>query len=76
MPDVIIDVHVRAGARERSLQDDGAGVIKIKTPVAPEKGKANRDVVDMLAEHFKVPKSCVILLRGESASRKKFKIMA
>ncbi len=76
MPDLIITVQVRAGARERSLQDDGSGVIKIKTPVAPEKGKANRDVVDMLAEHFNVARSCVVLLRGESASKKKFKIIA
>lgn len=76
MPDIIVEVQVRAGARERSLQDDGAGSIKIKTPVAPEKGKANKDVVDMLAEHFKVPKSCVVLLRGETSSKKRFKIMA
>ncbi|HSD12251.1 MAG TPA: DUF167 domain-containing protein [Patescibacteria group bacterium] len=76
MPDIIVEVQVRAGARERSLAADGAGGIKIKTPVAPEKGKANKDVVDMLAEHFKVPKSCVILLRGETSSKKRFKIMA
>lgn len=76
MPDTIVEVKVRAGARERSLAVDAEGGIKIKTPVAPEKGKANRDVVDMLADHFKVPKSCVILLRGETSSKKRFKIMA
>lgn len=76
MSEIIVDVHVRAGARTRTLQDDGTGVLKIKTPVAPEKGKANQDVVDMLAEHFHVPKSCVILLRGGSGSKKRFKIMA
>jgi uncharacterized protein YggU (UPF0235/DUF167 family) len=76
MPEYIVEVRVRAGARERSLQTDAAGLIMIKTPVAPEKGKANRDVVDMLADHFKVAKSCVILLRGETGSKKKFKIMA
>ncbi len=76
MSDTIINVRVHAGARERSLADDGAGNIQIHTPIAPEKGRANKDVVDMLAEHFNVPKSCVILLRGESGSKKKFKIMA
>ena len=76
MPERLLKVRVRAGARVRSLEEAPDGTITIKTPVAPEKGKANRDVLDMLSSYLRVPKSCIILVRGETAARKTFKIMA
>jgi uncharacterized protein (TIGR00251 family) len=33
-------------------------------------GKANRAVIDLLAEYFSVPKSAVRILRGESSRKK------
>jgi uncharacterized protein YggU (UPF0235/DUF167 family) len=71
-----IQVKVRAGAKQRQLKVDDAGVINIWTTKAPEKGRANDDVVDMLAEHFRVAKSCVQLVRGQTSSKKTFKITA
>lgn len=76
MPERFIQVRVRAGARTRSLEELPDGSIVIKTTVAPEKGKANKDVVDMLSAHLKVPKSCITLFRGETSAKKVFKIMA
>ncbi len=71
-----IAVTVKSGARTRGLSINKEGIITIKTTAAPEKGKANKDVVDILAEHFNVPKSQIILLKGHTAKRKTFKIMA
>jgi hypothetical protein len=76
MPERLLHVRVRAGARVRSLEELPDGTILIKTTTAPEKGRANKDVVDMLSAHLDVPKSCISLIRGETSSKKVFKIMA
>lgn len=77
MREFIVAVEVKAGAKTRSIAvDEKRGIILIKTPAAPERGKANKNVVDMLAEHFRVPKSQVSLIRGATSKRKIFKIMA
>lgn len=70
-----VTVVVRASARTRSITEEG-GQLRVKTPVAAEKGRANKDVVDMLADHFSVPRSCVELLKGASSKIKTFKITA
>lgn len=71
-----ITVEVKAGSRRREIVVKDDGSVIVRTPVAPEKGKANEDVVDILAEHFAVPKSCVELLRGTTSKKKTFKITA
>jgi uncharacterized protein (TIGR00251 family) len=76
MAEKTIEIKVTAGARQRSITEERPGIYKIKTPVAPEKGKANRDIVDILAKHFKVPRSAVEILSGHGKNRKKVKIIA
>jgi uncharacterized protein YggU (UPF0235/DUF167 family) len=76
MPTLRVRVTVRAGARSRGIEQMPDGSLRIKTTVAPEKGRANEDVVDMLADHYKVGKSCVRLVRGASSRRKEFEITA
>jgi uncharacterized protein (TIGR00251 family) len=77
MREFTITVEVKPGAKRRAIAyDDARKAIVIRTTAVPERGKANQDVVDMLAEHFGVPKSCVELLRGGASKKKIFKIMA
>jgi uncharacterized protein YggU (UPF0235/DUF167 family) len=40
----------------------------------PDKGKANEELRDILAEWFHVPKSNVELLQGETSQRKVLRI--
>jgi uncharacterized protein (TIGR00251 family) len=44
--------------------------ISVSIKAKPERGKANRELVERLAEHFRVPESGVRILSG-LASRKK-----
>jgi len=76
MTERIITVKVRARARERSITAAPDGTFKIKTTVAPEKGKANADVVEILAEHLGLPRSCIELVSGETSATKRFRIIA
>lgn len=73
---MFVSVTVRAGARKRAVEALPDGSLKIWTNIAPEKGRANKDVVDMLSEYMDIPKSRILLVKGETSAKKVFKIMA
>lgn len=77
MHEFTVSAEVRAGAKKRELiYDTARKTFVIRTPKPPEDGKANKDVVDMLAEHFNLPKSAISILRGATSKKKIIKIMA
>jgi uncharacterized protein YggU (UPF0235/DUF167 family) len=48
------------------------GEYKIHTTAAPADGKANEAVIRLLADHLKIPKSKIKLLRGAAGRDKVF----
>ena len=50
------------------------GSLKVKLRAVPEKGRANEELLAVIAEHFKVPKGNVELLSGETSRRKRVRI--
>ena len=50
---------------------DGIEYIKVGVLSAPEKGKANKELSSWLAKIFKLPKSALRLLTGETSHYKK-----
>lgn len=50
------------------------GVWKIKIAAAPEKGKANKELVDYLGEVLAVKKSQISLILGETSHHKVLQI--
>lgn len=50
--------------------------LKIRISAAPTDGKANQQLIQFLAKQFKVSKSQVSLLSGESSRDKRFMIIA
>lgn len=66
----IIQVKVTARARESSLTQtaDGTWVAKLKSP--PVDGKANAELVALVAAHFKCSKSAVSIKAGASGRTK------
>jgi uncharacterized protein (TIGR00251 family) len=45
-------------------------VLKVSVTTAPEKGKANQAVIELLAEVLHLPKSAVRIVRGETSTSK------
>jgi uncharacterized protein len=43
---------------------------KVKVTIAPEKGKANKKVIDILSEYFNVSKSQIEIVRGKTMADK------
>ncbi|MGA2881730.1 MAG: DUF167 domain-containing protein [Bryobacteraceae bacterium] len=50
------------------------GTWKIKVAAAPEKGKANRALVEFLAEHLGVAKSRIRIVSGEASHLKRIHV--
>ncbi|MEO3428027.1 DUF167 domain-containing protein [Pelagibius sp. CAU 1746] len=50
--------------------DDGAAVLKLRVTEPPEGGKANAALIKLLAKTWKLPKSALSLVAGQSDRRK------
>jgi uncharacterized protein (TIGR00251 family) len=60
---VKIQVKVKPNSKTEELVREGDSfIVKVKEPA--KEGRANQAVVELLAEHFKVPKSQVTILHG------------
>lgn len=53
---------------------DGEAVIKARVTAVPEKGKANKAVIELVAKALKLPKSSVSVMSGETARKKILRI--
>jgi uncharacterized protein (TIGR00251 family) len=70
-------LSVRVSPRSRrpgigGVAEDGA--LAVAVSAAPENGRATEATVELLAEHFGLPKRAFVLTQGASARRKRFKI--
>ncbi len=64
-----IHVKVMPRARCNSVEKVGETYI-VRTTAVPESGKANAQVIALLAKHFRVGKSCVEIVRGHTSRSK------
>jgi uncharacterized protein (TIGR00251 family) len=69
----VVEVRVHPGSSRRGVVLKG-DEIHVYTRKKPEKGEANLDVIAIVSEYFKVPKSSVELLRGERAKTKVLRV--
>jgi uncharacterized protein (TIGR00251 family) len=67
---IVLPVHALPGSRRNALGGVHDGRLKVAVTQAAEKGKANREIIKLLAAAFKLPKSKVQLIAGETSSRK------
>jgi len=67
---VRISARVSPKSAKPGIERVGESTFKIKVKASPEKGKANKEVVERVADYFHVPKSKVRILRGHTAQKK------
>jgi len=70
----IIQVKVKPNARASTLEeaDDGPWLAQLKSP--PVDGKANKELIGLIARHFGCPRSAVSIKSGASGRMKFVKI--
>jgi len=72
----ILPVRAQPGARRNEIRGLQDGALKVCVTQAPEKGKANKAIVEVVAKWLGVRKSRIELISGETASQKKFLVRA
>ncbi len=68
MPLVNIKVITNAKKQEIILEADGS--LKIKVTIVPEKGKANKKIIEILAKQLKISKKNITIVSGEFNNNK------
>ena len=68
----ILPVRAHPGARRSEIRGQQEGMLKVFVTQAPEKGKANKALIGVLAKGLGLRKSQIELISGETSSRKRF----
>ena len=76
MSETKIQVKIKPNSRKESVEkgDDGIYIVRVNAP--PIEGKANARLIELLAEHFSIPKSAIEIARGEKSRIKTVRITA
>jgi uncharacterized protein len=68
----ILPVRAHPGARRDEIRGEHAGALRVAVTQAPEKGKANKAIAELLARSLALRKSQIGLLSGETSPHKRF----
>jgi uncharacterized protein (TIGR00251 family) len=71
---MILTIKVVPRARKNEIVGYENGVLKVRLKAVPEKGEANEELIDFLAEELELPKSSLTLVRGHTSRIKHVKI--
>ena len=69
---IILSVRAQPRARKARIVGEHAGAVKVAVTEAPEKGKANQAIIEVLCDQLDLKKSQVNLISGESSREKRF----
>ena len=69
-----IKVKVKPNSNKNELKEISPGFYEARVTVPPEKGKANKKVIELFSKYFKTPKSKINLISGRSCKEKLFNI--
>ena len=70
----ILPVRAQPGARRNEIRGEQDGALKVCVTQSPEKGKANKAIVDVLSKSLGLKKSQIELIAGATSHQKRFLI--
>ncbi len=66
---VIINIKISPNSSKNEIIKDGE-IFKIKITSPPVDGKANKSLIEFLSKTFKIPKTSIKILKGETSKEK------
>lgn len=66
---IIVNLRISPNAKKNEIIKDG-DIIKVKITALPVDGKANKALVEFFAKNFKIPKTSIEILKGETSKEK------
>ena len=67
---ICLKIKVQPRARQQKVQKIGEGEYKVRVLSPPSEGKANKEVIAVLASYFHLPPSRVKILKGKKSREK------
>jgi len=74
---ILINIEVKLGARKSEIEgvDEWRNCLEVRLKARAEKGKANKELIQMLSSLLALPTSNFIIMKGEKSRRKSVKIL-
>jgi len=69
-----IKIKVIANSKQQKIEEKD-GILKVHLRSPPVKGKANEELIEALGEQFKVKKSSIRILKGQTSKIKEVEII-
>jgi uncharacterized protein len=67
-------VNVKPAAKRETIAAISKGEFNVQVRAPAREGRANQALIELLAQHFNVPKSTLRIMRGEKGRRKLVRI--
>ena len=66
---IVANIKISPNAKKNEIIHEGK-FVKIKITAQPIDGKANKALVEFLSKYFKIPKTSIKILKGETSKEK------
>ena len=66
----VLTIQVIPNANQAEIAGVEGGSLRVRINAVPEKGKANKKLIEFLSKAFKIPKSRIHVLRGDTSRTK------
>ena len=70
----MLTVKAQPRAKVPGVEELGPDRFRVRVRAAPDKGRANAEIVERLAAHLGVPPSRLTIVRGATSSQKLFRL--
>jgi hypothetical protein len=71
---ILVSIRISPNAKKNEIIKDGE-IFKLKITAQPIDGKANKAVIEYLSKQFKIPKTSIKILKGETSKDKTILLM-
>lgn len=70
MTELKIKLKISPNSSKNEIIKNEDGTIKVKITAQPIEGKANKALVEFLSKEFKIPKSSIEIVKGDTSKEK------
>ncbi len=70
----LLAVEAKPRSKSPGVEESGPDAFRVRVRAAPDRGRANAEIVERLAGHLGAPPSRLTLVRGASSSHKIFRL--
>lgn len=70
----MLTVKAQPRAKAPGVEELGTDRFRVRVRAAPDKGRANAEIIERLAAHLGVPPSRLTIVRGATSSQKLFRL--